>query len=249
MLVPCRHAPAALLHNPVPGIMPAAKHLLATLPASRRSAGIHFTTPKIFALFGLPNTGRLIGPVVLHSVLRRPICGISKRETPPAKTMIEPYAAAIRSLEPEMWKLGYMKIHEEQFLTLFSDGLYKIAIRRNPKEPQNEYFIDRNNCAHSIRRLKFQFNSDAENQLEAAARHALIEKYGLLNNDTPTAIAAKGIRACAVFDLTQSIKFLETHQEALCKLLHPSEETLASARAFTLKSGETSSPKSSPESA
>lgn len=258
MLGPIRTAPGAVMHNLLPSVLPAVKNLLTHLPITQKpdqinepktgpdTAHVHSTTTsgspstsaRMFTLFGTPRTDRFVGPTALHYVIRRNICGISKK-APPGKTMTEPYAAAIKSLEPDFLKLGFMKTHEEEFLTIFSDGLCKVAIRREPGQPQNEYFIDRNNFAHSIRRLKYQFNTDAENQQEAQARKAIVEKYGLLNDDTPTPIKLKGLRACAVFDLAQSIKFLATHQEELCKLVHPSEEMLAGAETYTIKPPET----------
>jgi len=179
---------------------------------------------RFSALIGLPGTDRLVGAMVLNTVLRRGIGSIGTKSSGAAlrfDPMIEPWGILIRSVQPDFLKIGFIKIHEDSCSMTFSDGRNKIELsvtERNYHPSLVALYTNRNGVYHRVSSLIEKLGALETRKKDFEDHCALMEKYGMWNDDTPVATLIEGHQACLSLKLKQMITFLADHKAALAQL-------------------------------
>ena len=160
-------------------------------------------------------------PALLHTTLRRNVCHFLKQpadKEPLATPMMEPYRQIFRLLQPDLLKIGFIKIHEDDHVITFSNGTTRVEFTvtdRHYHPALAGYLINRQGDHFSLSGLRDRLNSPVTKKKEFDAWKALNEKYGLWDSSTPKAMRDKGYRACVSLDMKQTIAFLKNHQTTL----------------------------------
>lgn len=214
------------------GVLPIATPLSLNLFRSRSpNVDLATASPRFSTLFGRSGTDRLVGTTVLNSVLSRNTGSIGSKASGAVQRfdpMIEPWGTLIRLLQPDFLSAGFIRIHEDQHSITFSDGKNKVELsvsehRHHPSIVA--LYTNKNGVYHRLTNLMEKLDSLETRKKDFEAHCALMEKYGMWNNDTPIAMQVEGYRAGLSLGLKQMITFLATHKTTLSKL-KPDAESL-----------------------
>lgn len=205
-------------------VLPSLHHRLTGFcTGTRASAGLIMTAPGLLCLFGKSDTSRLVGATLLNSVLRRSSCNFLTKSSDAvllSVAMIEPWATLIRTIQPDLLKTGFIKIHENEHVMTFTDGTNKVDFTvtdRHFHPTLVGYFITRNGEHFSLASLRDKLNSPETRKQEFLAVRAVNEQYGLWDCNTPQAIRDEGYRAGVLLNLKQTVTFLEQHKQTLAE--------------------------------
>jgi len=186
------------------------------------TAGPTIAPPRVLALFGRTGMHRLVGATLLNSVLRRNTCHLLKsaHACGPRISMVEPYGTLIGTIQPDLLKLGFIKVHENEHTMTFADGTSKVDFTvtdRHYHPVLTVYFINRNGEHFNLDSLRDKLNSSQTKKQDVAAFRAMNEKYGLWDCTTPQATREQGYRAGVLLNLKQTVTFLEEHKQILAE--------------------------------
>lgn len=164
-------------------------------------------------------TERVVGAAVLGAVLHRHISSHLKKsatEAPIAESMTEPYGELIRSMQADLLKLDFIKVQENKYSMLFSDGSIKLELAITDRffHPcLSAILIKNNGDHHHLAVLREALNSPETRQEEMEARNTIMEQHGMWKADTPKELNDKGERACLLLDLKQTVSFLALYKK------------------------------------
>jgi len=223
----CLTVRRTVIHNKLPTVPSLPRGLFTSgRPNANRTAGAGPTSgsPRFITLFGLPGTHRLVGAMVLNTVLRRQIGSIGTKASGAVQRfdpMIEPWGTMVRSVQPDLLNIGFIKIHEDSCSITFSDGRNKVELsvtERNCHPSMRALYTNRHGVYHRLSSLIEKLSSLETRKQDFEAHCALMEKYGMWNDDTPLATLIEGHQACLSLKMKQMITFLATHKTTLAKI-------------------------------
>jgi len=215
---------STLLRNGAPCRLPLRHSSTDFCTRSAGTAAAMMAPGRLLALFGMAGTHRLVGATLLNAVLRRSTCQSLKtaaNASVPWVPMTEPYGRLIRAIQPDLLRMGFIKIQESEHAMTFTDGTSKVDFTltdRHYHPALTVYFITRQGEHFNVASLRDKLNSGPTRKQECAEFQALNEKYGLWDSATPQARKDEGFSAEVSLSLKQTITFLEKHQKALSEL-------------------------------
>ena len=191
-------------------------------------SGTACNTQTTLSLCGKTGADRLVGASLLHGLLRRTFSGLTSARF---ERMMEPYGTVLRSMQADFLKIGFFKIHEDEYAMLFSDGTSKVELAvtdRHYHPSLAALYANKKGAYHRLAILADKMNSPEIKKQEFEDRNAVMEKYGLNSSDTPKTMLDHGYTASLRLSMQQLITFLATHKAAL-QALEPDDESAQSA--------------------